>query len=197
LGFSVIVYVRVVAKPLIDPEVIYERAFKLVDREGPSGLTARRLASELGISTSTLYQQVGKREELVRELVARHFAQLELELQHQGTWEATALQWCKVLLADLRAHPFLTELMSYEDRAAVMRFIDPLTAATLREGFTEDLAIDCSRVLVNLTLDHAVMEARAFGDPSFPSSKAEARRRSATFEQMVCWVLAGVRAESA
>jgi AcrR family transcriptional regulator len=185
-----------VAKPLIDPEVIYERAFKLVDREGPKGLTARRLASELGISTSTLYQQVGKREELVRELVARHFAQLELALQDQGGWEATALHWCTVLLADLRAHPFLTELMTYEDRSAVMRFIDPLTAATLREGFSENLAIDCSRVLVNLTLDHAVNEARAYGDPTFPHSKAEARRRAATFEQMIRWVLAGVRAAS-
>jgi AcrR family transcriptional regulator len=186
------------AKPLIDPEVIYARAFELLDAEGPEGLTARRLATDLGISTSTLYQQVGKRDELVRELVARHFARLQLEFQVKGIWEDTAVNWCQVLLADLQAHPFLTELMTYEDRSAVMRFIDELTTATMREGFPPEVAIECSRVLVNLTLDHAVMEARTHRDPTFPrASKAELRLRAATFERMIRWVLAGVRQEPA
>jgi hypothetical protein len=87
--------------------------------------------------------------------------------------------------------------MTYQDRAAVMRFIDQLTSATIREGFSVELATECSRVLVNLTLDHAVMEARAYRDPTFPrASRAEARQRAAMFEQMVRWVLAGVRAEA-
>jgi AcrR family transcriptional regulator len=185
-----------VAKPLIERDAIYDRAFVLLDAEGPAAITARRLASDLGISTSTLYQQVGKRHELVRELVARHFSLLELDFQERDTWEATALHWCMTLLGDLRAHPHLTELMSYEDRGAVMRYIDELTAASRREGLGPDLAIECSRVLVNLTLDHAVMEGRFLRDPTVPDElKAEAGEHDETFERMVRWVLAGIRAD--
>jgi AcrR family transcriptional regulator len=185
------------AKPLIDPERIYQRALALLDAEGPNGLTARRLAADLGISTSTLYQQVGKRDEMVRTLVARHFAELELEFHEQGSWEDTALHWCQVLVDDLRAHPSLTELMSYEDRTSVMHYIAELTAISRREGFSVELATDCSRVLVNLALDHAVMESRMLRDATVPRrSRVEAKRRQAMFDQMIRWVLAGVRADN-
>src|SRR5574341_834189 len=61
--------------------------------EGPDALSARRLAAELRISTRTLYQQVGKRELLIRALVARHFSQLRLEFHEHEDWETTALYW--------------------------------------------------------------------------------------------------------
>ncbi|NED67315.1 TetR family transcriptional regulator, partial [Streptomyces sp. SID10244] len=59
------------AKPLIPVETIYERALVLLDDEGDSALSTRRLAADLRISTRTLYQQVGNRENLIRALVAR------------------------------------------------------------------------------------------------------------------------------
>ena len=63
-------------RPLIPAEVIYERALALLDAEGADALSARRLAADLGISTRTLYEQVGPREKLIRTLVARHFSRL-------------------------------------------------------------------------------------------------------------------------
>ncbi len=153
------------AKPLIPVEAIYEHALTLLDAEGSDALTTRRLAADLKISTRTLYQQVGSREELVRALVARHFSQLRLDFREYEDWETTGLKWCLNLRDALRSHPYLTELMTIDDRKAVMDYVAELTKATLREGFPRALAVECSRALVNLTINHCVMEVRALREP--------------------------------
>ena len=153
------------AKPLIPVEVIYERALALLDAEGSGALTTRRLAAELKISTRTLYQQVGSREQLIRALVARHLSQLKLDFHEYDDWESTALHWCTALRAALRAHPYLTELMTVDDRNAVMSYVDELVNATLREGIPEKLAIECCRALVNLTINHSIVEVRGMHEP--------------------------------
>ena len=128
------------AKPLIPVNAIYERALELLDAEGSEALTTRRLATDLKISTLTLYQQVGSREQLIRALVAQHFSQLRLDFREYEDWETTALQWCLGLHEALRAHPFLTELMTIDDRKPVMDYLAELTKATLREGIPRQLA---------------------------------------------------------
>ena len=186
------------AKPLIPVEAIYEHALELLDAEGADALTTRRLAADLKISTRTLYQQVGSREELVRALVARHFSQLRLDFREYEDWETTGLKWCLNLRDALRAHPYLTELMTIDDRRAVVDYVAELTKATLREGFPRALAVECSRALVNLTINHCVMEVRALRRPKQSNETlAESRRIAKNFPMSVRWTLAGVRAEVA
>ena len=186
------------AKPLIPVEVIYERALALLDAEGSGALTTRRLAAELKISTRTLYQQVGSREQLVRALVARHLSQLKLDFHEYDDWESTALHWCTALRAALRAHPYLTELMTVDDRNAVMSYVDQLVNATLREGIPEKLAIECCRALVNLTINHSIVEVRGMHEPKLSrKSAAESARIAKNFPMAVRWILSGVRADAA
>jgi AcrR family transcriptional regulator len=185
------------AKPLIPVETIYEHALELLDAEGSDALTTRRLAADLKISTRTLYQQVGSREQLIRALVARHFSQLRLDFHEYEEWETTALKWCLNLRDALRAHPFLTELMTIDDRKAVMDYISELTKVTLREGFPRSLALECSRALVNLTINHSVMEVRGLREPKLSrETLAESRRIDKNFPMSVRWILTGVRAEA-
>jgi AcrR family transcriptional regulator len=185
------------AKPLIPVETIYEHALELLDAEGSDALTTRRLAADLKISTRTLYQQVGSREQLIRALVARHFSQLRLDFHEYQEWETTALKWCLNLRDALRAHPFLTELMTIDDRKAVMDYISELTKVTLREGFPRSLALECSRALVNLTINHSVMEVRGLREPKLSrETLAESRRIDKNFPMSVRWILTGVRAEA-
>jgi AcrR family transcriptional regulator len=185
------------AKPLIPVEVIYERALALLDAEGSEALTTRRLAAELRISTRTLYQQVGSRDHLIRALVARHFSQLRLDFHEYADWETTALQWCLALRDALRAHPYLTELMTVDDGNAVMDFVDELVDATLREGFSQTLSEECCRALVNLTINHTVMEVRGLREPKLSRvSAAETARIDKNFPMSARWILAGVRAEA-
>ena len=185
------------AKPLIPVETIYERALELLDAEGSDALTTRRLAADLKISTRTLYQQVGSREQLIRALVARHFSQLRLDFHEYADWDTTALKWCMALHDALRAHPFLTELMTIDDRKAVMDYIAELTKATLQEGIPRNLALECSRTLVNLTINHTVMEVRALREPKLSrDTLAESRRIEKNFPKTVRWILVGIRAEA-
>ena len=185
------------AKPLIPVEVIYEGALALLQAEGSEALTTRRLAAELKISTRTLYQQVGSREQLIRALVAQHFSQLRLDFHEYEDWETTALQWCLALHDALLAHPFLTELMTVNDRAAVMDYVAELINATLREGFPRRLAIECCRSLVNLTINHSIVEVRGMREPSLSrDSDRETALIEKNFPMTIRWILTGFRAEA-
>jgi AcrR family transcriptional regulator len=189
---------RTMPRPLIPVEVIYERALALLDSEGADALNARRLAAELKISTRTLYQQVGTREKLIRELVAQHFSRLKLDFQEYDTWESTALQWCLALHDTLYAHPFLTELMTIDDRGAVTDYLDELMKSTVRAGIPRALALECCRALVTVTINHTIIEVRALREPEHsPRSAAETAKIAENFPMTIRWILAGVRAEAA
>jgi AcrR family transcriptional regulator len=185
------------AKPLIPVEVIYTRALALLDSEGAGALNARRLAAELRISTRTLYQQVGNREELIRALVARHFSRLTLEFQEYDDWETTAFQWCMTFHNTLRAHPFLTELMTIEDRQAIEGYVNELVKAALREGLSRRLAIEGCRALVNVTINHTIVEVRALREPEHSAETAlETTKIEKNFPMTIRWILAGIKAEA-
>jgi AcrR family transcriptional regulator len=184
------------ARPLIPVDVIYTRALELLDAEGPTALQARRLAGELKISTRTLYQQVGNQEQLIRALVARHFSQLRLDFQERTTWEATALHWCLSLHDTLLAHPHLTELMAINDRKAVEDYVNDLVKASLKEGIPRRMAIECCRGLVNVTINHTIIEVRALREPEHsPGTATEVAKIDKNFPMVIRWILAGVRSE--
>jgi AcrR family transcriptional regulator len=182
------------AKPLIPADDILTHALDLLDSEGIEALSVRRLSAALKISPRTLYQQVGNREALIRALVARHFAQLKLDFKEYDTWESTALHWCQALHDALRAHPFLTELMTIDDRSAVTDYVNALLEATLREGIPRPLANECCRGLAHMTINHSIVEVRGLREPK--RSEAETAKIEHNFPRMVEWVIAGVRAEA-
>jgi len=185
-------------RPLIPAEAIYERALALLDAEGADALSARRLASDLGISTRTLYEQVGPRETLIRTLVARHFSRLQLDFHEHDDWESTALQWCLALHETLRSHPFLTELMTIADREAVTSYVDKLLRAMVRAGVQRALAVECCRALVTVTINHTIIEVRALREPQLsPENAAEAAKIAANFPMTIGWIVDGVDAQTA
>lgn len=183
------------AKPLIPADDILRHALQLLDNEGIEALSVRRLSAALKISPRTLYQQVGNREALIRALVARHFAQLKLDFKEYDTWESTALHWCLALHYALRSHPYLTELITIDDRSAVTDYVNALLKATLQEGIPHPLASECCRGLAHMTINHSIVEVRALREPQ--RSAAETAKIEQNFPRLVEWVIAGVRAEAA
>lgn len=190
-------YDATMAKPLIPTEVILTRALELLDADGLEALTVRRLSADLKISPRTLYQQVGNQEALIRALVARHFSQLKLDFREYDTWEATALQWCLALRDTLRRHPFITELITMDDRRVVTEYVEALLSTMRHGGVPRPLAVACCRGLTNMTINHAIVEAKTLREAHHsPETTAEVTKIDREFPRLVQWVIAAVRTEA-
>ncbi len=79
-------------------EDVIGAAVRLVESEGPDALTMRRLATELGVTTPTIYWHVGSREELVNTLMrtkANQVAAREIvgDTPHQRIMSAVGHMW--------------------------------------------------------------------------------------------------------
>lgn len=185
------------AKPLIPADDILAHALALLDAGGVEALNVRRLSADLKISPRTLYQQVGNREALIRALVARHFAQLKLDFKEYETWESTAMHWCLALHNTLRARPFLTELMTIDDRSAVSDYVLALLDSTARAGIPRPLATECCRGLAHLTINHSIVEVRTLRETERSAdTDAEMTKMDRDFPRLVEWVISGVRSEA-
>lgn len=55
----------------LDHDRIIDGALSLVETGGPEGLTMRKLAAELGVSTTTIYWHAGSRDEIITAVIKR------------------------------------------------------------------------------------------------------------------------------
>ena len=170
-------------------DAIYARALTLLDEEGLAGISARRLAAELRCSTKTLYQQVGNQDQLIRELVARHFAALRLEFVEADTWQESTMRWCRSVRVALLAHPHLSALMTFDDREPIASYVDRLLKVLVKAGVAHALARNCCRVLVHTTISLTGAEIAAVGQP--PGVFAE------VFDNTIRWVVMGIGTDAA
>lgn len=67
----------------LDRDDIVERALEMVEQGGAAALTMRKLASELGVTTTTIYWHVGDRDALVASVIER-VAHRQAELVVKG-----------------------------------------------------------------------------------------------------------------
>lgn len=200
------------AKPLLSVDAILDRALLMLDEHGVEGLSARNLAASLKCSTRTLYEQVGKRDELIGQLFARYFARLQLEFERHERWQDTAYSWASVLRTALLAHPNLSRLNAADHRASVADYASELLRSLLKAGFPEELALRSCRALVNVVFAMALLElSKPLGYPAQKRrSRAEIRfedmivgkagskqgsHAPQVFENVICWTIDGIEQE--
>jgi AcrR family transcriptional regulator len=171
-----------VPKPLLSADAIFDEALRVLAEEGAAGLTIRNLAGRLKCSNKTLYQQVGSREVLVRGVVARAFAQLELAFSNDAPWEAAVESWCTALRAELLAHTDLCMLMTTADRDVVVDHVGQLMAVLERDGFTHGQAVRAGGILAHVTLSMTLSDVAAPGQWDDPR----------VFATTVQWLIEGM-----
>lgn len=140
----------------LTPEVVVRAAGRLVDRDGPEGLTLAALASELGVKPPSLYNHIGGIEDLERsvalagvDLLAEALRDAAMGRSGPDALREAALAYRTVA----RAHPGMYALAQiarphdeeYERRA--QRAIEPVLAILSGYGIEGDDAIHATRVI--------------------------------------------------
>lgn len=113
----------------IDRDQVLDAAMRLIERDGPDGLTMRRLANELGVAPTAIYWHVGKRQDLIAALVDRMLGAFE-QIRPRGRTPGRRVE---SMLAELRLslvrQPHLVGLVNEYGQVAKM-FLPAETALT-------------------------------------------------------------------
>jgi AcrR family transcriptional regulator len=79
-------------KPLTR-EAIVDAALHVLQREGPEGLSMRRVAQELGTGAASLYWHVAGRDELADLIVDRVASEIEVPPADPARWQEQVVEW--------------------------------------------------------------------------------------------------------
>jgi TetR/AcrR family transcriptional regulator, tetracycline repressor protein len=111
-------------------ERIAEEAVAIIDRDGLSGLSMRKLGAALGIEAMSLYYYVTNKEDLLDAVLDVLYARVDIpESNGPDEWESVVRSGLRSLHAVLSAHPSAVAL--FPVRAAST----PQTFSTLHRGY--------------------------------------------------------------
>ena len=134
----------------LDRAEVVRAALELVEQGGAQALSMRKLAAELGVTTTTIYWHVGTRDELVIaliQLLADHHARVEVDGDTPGDRVMSAVRniWRNAL-----AHRNVTALASQVGATTLLEL--PLEVALVAEldaaGVRGDAARDALRAIL-------------------------------------------------
>jgi AcrR family transcriptional regulator len=152
----------------LDHDDVVDRALALVESQGAAALTMRGLASELDVSTATIYWHVGGREELVIALIRRLSArQAQVEIDGTDPRERV-MSVARHLWSSAQAHRNVTSLAHQVGATTLLEL--PLEIAMAREleaaGVRGDAARDALRAILMCVAGFLVVAFR--GDERVP-----------------------------
>ena len=93
----------------LDIGKIVRAGIALADDEGLEGVSVRKLAQRLGVSTMAAYRHIGSRDEVVAAMVDVAFGQPPLLPGSPEGWEGGLRRWALAVHARYAAHPWLLD----------------------------------------------------------------------------------------
>lgn len=104
-------------KPVEQPDQAKERivaaAIAIADVEGLGGVSMRRIASDLGMATMSIYHYLPGKDELVAAMVDEAFGDDELPPIPRSGWRARLELMARMQWSFYQRHPWLAEAMSF------------------------------------------------------------------------------------
>jgi TetR/AcrR family tetracycline transcriptional repressor len=201
---------------VLSREHVIHEALALLDRDGASRFSLRRLANHLGVTPMALYNHVSSKEELVQAIAASVVTNVEYA-SVRGDWQRVVAACFRTLRAACLAHPGAVSIVQSADvlPAAVFRPMEITLSALERAGFSEDDALRGYSALMTFTLGQVSYQIKGWArgvDPtaaareglisrgSFPAVFDAAAQRSWDFDKAfefgLSTILAGLKAKS-
>ncbi|MFG2555122.1 TetR/AcrR family transcriptional regulator [Streptomyces sp. NPDC048581] len=125
-------------KPLLSYDRIVETARELVDAEGLSAVSTRRLAAELGVSGPSLYNHFRTKDEILEAVADSVSAQVDLSMfEDDRDWRTALHDWAVSYRAALRDHPNIVPVLAQGPgrRPAGLRLADAVYGAMVAAGW--------------------------------------------------------------
>jgi AcrR family transcriptional regulator len=205
--------VTVVERPPLSRDRIAEAALDLIDQEGLSGLSMRKLGAQLGVEAMSLYHYVRNKDDLLDAVLDRLYREIDLPAVEDEDWERTIRAGVHSFRDVLLRHPAALELFAVRPARSPESFSVLFWAYGRFRAFGLDLAdanaalhFVVSFVMGHVWSQHGTLASLAATDDSadigFELSDEEARflehcrdvPADTLFETGLDTVVAGLRA---
>ena len=138
-------------------EVIVDTALRICDEEPDLGrLTVRKLASDIGVGTMSLYSYFRSKEEILDAVADRVLGGLELSPATDDETPADAIrEVARALMVMMREHPVIVRLFTNrvtDSQLALRGGMEAVLQRLIDAGLPGPLAIRCYSFLVTYTL---------------------------------------------
>ncbi len=152
----------------LDLEAVLNSARRLSEREGPEGLTMRRLARQMGVAPNALYSYFPDKAALLAALLDGLLADIDVPRAHRLDWREGLSEVLRQTRRLLLAHPQLIPLfLSQPGRGPnALRLGELMLSFLERAGLTAQRAVDALRILLTYAFGFAALEAPRLADPA-------------------------------
>lgn len=145
----------------LSAELIVTECLELLDQQGPGGLTFRRIGSHLGVDPTALYRHFRNKDELILAIMDHLISQALVGFEPQQDWRATLRDLAHRSRKVYLSHPQAAVLgtIRVTRREGEMRIVETILAALAEAGFEGEEAARIYRVIDDLTLAFASLDA--------------------------------------
>lgn len=125
-------------QPTLGREQIVRAAIELLDAEGPTGLSMRKLGDRLGAGATSLYWHVAHKDELLELVLDEVIGEIYVPEPGDAPWRVSVSTLANGLRATMLRHPWMIGLLGNKPTLGpnAMRMGDRMIALLTDAGFT-------------------------------------------------------------
>lgn len=139
--------------PLISRQSIIEAALKLIDEEGLSRLSLKRLAAELGVHESSVYYHYRYKKDILTDVLLLVLSDFTVDSPIEDNWKLYIYDAATTYLHTMLAHPEVIPLLTEQrPRTFGLERENQTAAILLKAGFPPEYVLAIREHLEALTI---------------------------------------------
>ena len=149
------------ARQRLTREKVLRAALDFVDANGMAALSMHKLGAELGVQGMSLYSHVANKDALLDGIVEAMAAEAGPPPAEGTDWRGALRRLAGDIRALILRHPAAAPLLVSRQVMTTQQLeqVDHYTRLLIRQGFTEDRAVEVLRTLYGYALGFALVEA--------------------------------------